>query len=283
MGNNIVSPAERLFLREGILKKYCKLVGYAYDDFESGLTGTIGHYERISDVMADHIDEESNFSRYIGQIGESPLKIQLKKLMQGREEERKKFLRDLKSFASANVLRKLIFYGSGEGEKSQKEEKMSFKELFITACYYYIQADRTDFLRKAPVVAPRKKGGGTIDTQSPVHQSNDVSDGHTVSVFRKERGFSLKILKDNNTEEVDETKRPLQFGGESVSLNRDNLEPDNFTITSKVQAEIKLVDGQWYIENKSGLKTTFIQVLTPVKLNKGDVIIMGNKRFLFEG
>jgi len=278
MGNNIVSPAERLFLRENILKKYCQLVGYAYDDFESRLTGTIGHYERISDVMADYIDDENNLSRYIGPIGESPLKIQLKKLVQGRDEEKKRYLRDLKSFASANVLRKLIFYGSGEGEKSQKEEKMSFKELFITACYYYIGVDRADFLRRAPAASSRKKGGGTIETFS--QGPNDLSKGETVSVFKKQRGFSLKILKD--TDEVDETRNALQFGGEKVALNRGNLEPDNFTITSQVQAEVRLVDGQWYIENKSKLKTTFIQVLTPVKLNKGDVIIMGNKRFLFE-
>jgi hypothetical protein len=273
-------PAERLFLRESILKKYCQLVGYAYDDFESRLTGTLGHYERISDVMADHIDDENNLSRYIDHIGESPLKIQLKKLVQGRDEERKRYLRDLKSFASANVLRKLIFYGSGEGEKSQKEEKMSFKELFITACYYYIEVDRADFLRRAPAVPSKKKGGGTIETFSPVERPHDLSKGETVSVFKKQRGFSLKILKD--TDEVDETRKALQFGGEKVALNRDNLEPDNFTITSQVQAEVRLVDGQWYIENKSKLKTTFIQVLTPVKLNKGDVIIMGNKRFLFE-
>jgi hypothetical protein len=280
MGNNNVLPAERTFLREQILKKYCGLVGFTFDDFESRLTGTIGHYEKISDVMGDYIDDEHNFARYIALVGESPLKIQLKKLAQGRDEDKKRFLRDLKSFASANVLRKLIFYGSEKGDQAKEDEIMSFKEQFITACYYYIQIDRADFLRKAPAATPRRKGGA-LDTISPVQQPTDLTRGQTVSVFKKEKTFSLKFLKDSD--DIDDTKKTLRFEGEKVSLNRENLEPENFTITSKVQAEIKLVDGQWYIENKSGLKTTFIQVLHPVRLNKGDVIVMGNKRFLFEG
>jgi hypothetical protein len=292
MGNYTVSTAERLFLRESLLKKYCTLVGYGYEDFERNLTGTLGHYEKISDVISDYIDDEANFAEYIGRLTESPLKMRLKKIAQGREEDKKRFLRDLKTYASANVLRKLLFYGADDAS-------MSFKEDFITACYYYLQTDRTDFLRQEQAArqeeaarqeqnarreqntpARKKAKPGAGETISPIH-SEGPAGGGTLPAFGKKRGFSLKFLKD--TDEVDEKRRPLDFPGDFASLNRDNLEPDNFTITSKVQAEIKLVDGQWYIENKSLLKTTYIQVLTPIKLNKGDIIIMGNTRFLFEG
>lgn len=283
MGNYNISKAERLFLRENLLRKYCRLVGHSYDEFEEGLTGTLGHYERISDVMADYIDDEKNFPAYIDRIGESSLKIRLKKIVQGRDEDRRKFLRDLRSFASGNVLRKLIFYGADEGD-------MSFKEDFITACYYYIQTDRVELLRKitsAPSAAQPARGGkaekggkaGKADTISPVRPDHG-SKGMTIPAWERQRGFTLKFLKD--TDEVDETRKTLDFTGETVSLNRDNLQPENNTITGKVQAEIKLVDGEWYIENKSRLKTTFIQVQHPIKLNKGDIIIMGNQRFLFD-
>ncbi|MBS1659879.1 MAG: hypothetical protein JST68_02380 [Bacteroidetes bacterium] len=273
MGNHTISMAERLFLRESLLKKYCKLVGYGYEDFERGLTGTLGHYEKISDVISDYIDDEAHFSGYIDRLNEGPLKMRLKKIAQGREEDKKRFLRDLKTYASANVLRKLLFYGA-------EDSSMSFKEDFITACYYYLQTDRTEFLRQEQAATPHKKNKpGASETISPLHNENAPAGG-TLPAFGKKRGFSLKVLKD--TDEVDEKRRPLSFPGDFASLNRDNLEPDNLTITSKVQAEIKLIDGQWYIENKSGLKTTYIQVLSPIKLNKGDVIIMGNTRFLFE-
>lgn len=286
MGNYTISIAERLFLRESLLKKYCKLVGYGYEDFERGLTGTLGHYEKISDVMSDYIDDSTHFSGYIDRIGEGPLKTRLKKIAQGREEDKNRFLRDLKTYASANVLRKLLFYGADESS-------MSFKEDFITACYYYLQTDRSEFLRQQPPARPdkpaqpahpsqsaRKPKPGAGETISPLHR-DATPNGGTLPAFGKKHGFSLKFLKE--TDEVDEKRKPLNFPGDFASLNRDNLEPDNFTITSKVQAEIKLVDGQWYIENKSVLKTTYIQVLSPIKLNKGDIIIMGNTRFLFEG
>jgi len=280
MGNYNIQKDEMLYLREALLKKYCSLVGYEYNSFESGLTGTLGHYERISDVIADYMEDEKLFEKYIDLLTDSALKIRLKKIAQGREEDRKRFLRDWKTYTSPNVLRKLLFYGLDEKEQT-------FKEDFITACYYYIQQDRSLYLRNANAAAPAPKRskpgkGDTISPiQAPVQGANGNQRGHTLPVFAGQPGFSLKFLKD--TDEVDDTKKTLAFKGDSVPLNRDNLEPDNFTITSQVQAEMKFVDGEWYIENKSRLKTTFIQVLTPVKLHKGDIIIMGNKRFLFEG
>jgi len=273
MGNYNVTRTERLFIREALLKKYCSLVGHTYKSFGDGLTGTLGHYERISDVIADYMEDESLFAKYIDLIADSPLKIRLRKIAQGRDEDRKRFLREWKSFTSPNVLRKLIFYGTEEGV-------MSFKEDFITACYYYIQVDRSEFLRNQGFQRSTGKKGDTI---SPIltDRASIPARGQTVPAFNRPASFSLKFLKD--TDEIDEGKKALDFSGESIPLNRENLDPANFTITSKVQAEIKLVNGEWYIENRSRLKTTFIQVIDPVKLKKGDIIIMGNKRFLFDG
>lgn len=269
MANNTISTTERLFLRENILKKYCDLTGHPYETFERDLTGTLTHYEKINDVISDYIDDESNLAPYIESLSETPLKIRLKKL-----EDKKRFLRDLKTYPSPNVLRKLLFYGGSD------DADMSFKEDFITACYYYLKIDRAEYLRQEKTTPTRKKSKpGAGETISPIHRDSHANAG-TLPAFGKKNGFTLKFLKD--TDEVDEKRKTLSFSGDFASLNRENLEPDNFTITSKIQAEIKLVNGEWYIENKSSLKTTYIQVLSSIKLNKGDVIIMGNTRFLFD-
>lgn len=71
------------------------------------------------------------------------------------------------------------------------------------------------------------------------------------------------------------------FKGERNELNRENLDPDNMTITSKVQAELTHKEDGWYIEDKSSQHTTLIQITSPTKLKDGDIILMGNRMFVF--
>jgi hypothetical protein len=54
------------------------------------------------------------------------------------------------------------------------------------------------------------------------------------------------------------------------------------TITSKEQAEIKLENGDWYIVDKSEKKTTFVRPDAAIKLKKGDIILLGDTKFIFE-
>ena len=76
----------------------------------------------------------------------------------------------------------------------------------------------------------------------------------------------------------------LAFKGKTIELSRDNLEPDNETITSSVQAIIECRDGQWMIRNNSSHRTTFVQVpdTESVPLKDGDIILMGNRMFIFK-
>jgi hypothetical protein len=55
------------------------------------------------------------------------------------------------------------------------------------------------------------------------------------------------------------------------------------TITSKLQAVVVLENGEWYITDESQLGSTYIQVVRKRKLQKGDVIVFGNKKFRFDG
>lgn len=71
------------------------------------------------------------------------------------------------------------------------------------------------------------------------------------------------------------------FRGNIHQLNRANLDPENYTITSHVQAELKCEDGQWYIKDCSQLQTTYILCQDPMDLKDGDRILMGNRVFVF--
>lgn len=76
---------------------------------------------------------------------------------------------------------------------------------------------------------------------------------------------------------------PITYSGDTIILNRANTDPNNNSITSREQAVITCEDGDWYIENRSDLRTTFIRVNGRVKLTNGDIIVLGNREFEFKG
>ena len=68
----------------------------------------------------------------------------------------------------------------------------------------------------------------------------------------------------------------------TVMLSRDKLDAENLTITSKTQAELTFQEGAWFIKDGSELETTFIQARRKMMLEDGDVILMGNRKFIFK-
>lgn len=78
------------------------------------------------------------------------------------------------------------------------------------------------------------------------------------------------------------TYNPESYTGEIIILNRSNTDPNNHTITSKEQAVLTYEKGNWYIENQSDHKSTFIRVTGKTKLNNGDIIVLGNREFEFK-
>lgn len=90
--------------------------------------------------------------------------------------------------------------------------------------------------------------------------------------------FILKPLK--RMEERHEFEEQ-EYEGKEVTLNRDNTEPGNPSITSRQQAVITNEEGHWYIEDRSDLKTTFVQAGQKIELHDGDIILLGNRLFEF--
>lgn len=74
----------------------------------------------------------------------------------------------------------------------------------------------------------------------------------------------------------------LSYVGERVVLRRDNTDPANNTITSKTQAEISSENGKWFLEDKSDQQSTFIHAGRKIELADGDIIVLGNRKFVFK-
>lgn len=73
----------------------------------------------------------------------------------------------------------------------------------------------------------------------------------------------------------------VALNGNSITLNRENVEPANMSIAEGAQAEVVCENGEWYIRNLSELKNTYICVERKTKLEKGDIIVIGNRRYIF--
>ena len=77
------------------------------------------------------------------------------------------------------------------------------------------------------------------------------------------------------------TGQTTEFEGESVALKRGNLDKENYTISSQEHATVENIDNRWFISNKSSLKTTYIQVNSMTEIKDGDVVLIGDRMFIF--
>lgn len=78
------------------------------------------------------------------------------------------------------------------------------------------------------------------------------------------------------------SKDSMEFQGDGIVLNRGNLDPNNASLSGDQHATISRENGQWYLEDLSSNKATFIQVRGKIHLQPGDRIILGNKIFRFD-
>lgn len=75
--------------------------------------------------------------------------------------------------------------------------------------------------------------------------------------------------------------QPISYTGEKIILNRTNTDANNQTITSHEQASLTYINGEWYIEDLSANHSTMVRVMRPIKLESGDIIMLGNRMFEF--
>lgn len=76
--------------------------------------------------------------------------------------------------------------------------------------------------------------------------------------------------------------RSIPLSGEQILLNRELLDAGNNSISRTGHASLTYQAGEWWLENMSSLKSTFIQVNEPVRIKEGDVILIGDRLFRFK-
>jgi hypothetical protein len=169
-------------------------------------------------------------------------------------------------------LANLPFLDEPVSEPVEKKQQLSKNQIACSGCGYPVNKDAVKcpncnkvlaFSGDAPVVAERKKvAPGTVNPWDKPKHANCY----------------FKPLSREGEKEF----RKLEFSGEDVELNRENLEENNMTITSKVQASLQNIDGKWYLVDKSQLQTTFKHISAPIELKKGDIVLMGDRKFEFD-
>ncbi len=73
----------------------------------------------------------------------------------------------------------------------------------------------------------------------------------------------------------------LAFEGDEVNLNRDLLDPGNFSISSKTHAHFEYSNGSWKLSDKSSNKATFIAIDGVELARDGDWLMFGTAVFQF--
>ena len=78
------------------------------------------------------------------------------------------------------------------------------------------------------------------------------------------------------------TSKAVEQTGASVSVKRETLVAEGTYVPEGLDVEFTCADGQWSVLDKSCSKAVFVSASHPVSLQPGDVIVIGNRRFIFE-
>ena len=75
---------------------------------------------------------------------------------------------------------------------------------------------------------------------------------------------------------------PIALNSDNVLLNRANIDATNPSIDINEQARVVCKNGEWFIQNLSQTKTTYVCTSREIKLEPGDIVVVGNKRYIFQ-
>jgi ssDNA-binding Zn-finger/Zn-ribbon topoisomerase 1 len=190
------------------------------------------------------------------------------------------------------------FEGSGKlaeatgniGKTLRESEALKNEEPPVTCpkCNYRIRANEKSCpncgepLGREPLESKNSddipKEAKKVNRDSPAWPNKNKTVSPWALIQNDTNTCSLTLLAAEN-EKTEAT--PIDFTGKEIILKRDNTEPGNLTITSKEQAALLYEDDKWFIEDRSEMKTTFIHVSEKKELKNGDIIILGNRRFIF--
>ena len=160
--------------------------------------------------------------------------------------------------------------GSGSHGSSSSSDSNSLK---CSSCGFYP-------LRATPsALAPCPNCGFTgAGAQATVVQNADKSKLKKTQMFGE---ISFDDAKPSKFKLVENNKQEHAFEGKNVTIGREDIDPENFSLSSE-HATFEKIDGKWMLSNNSSNGFTFIQVKGKVEVKDGDIIVVGNKIFQFK-
>lgn len=81
---------------------------------------------------------------------------------------------------------------------------------------------------------------------------------------------------------VEKEPQSIFCDAENMVLNRANVDSSNLSISEGEQAKITCEDGAWYIQDLSEMKNTYIRTDRKIRIEKGDMVIIGNRRYILQ-
>ena len=78
------------------------------------------------------------------------------------------------------------------------------------------------------------------------------------------------------------TPQALSFSGNSISLAGKDVVDGDSSIPSDLQAVFECEDGVWSVVDNGQNKAVYVCAAHKLQLSKGDIVVIGNRRFIFE-
>ena len=78
------------------------------------------------------------------------------------------------------------------------------------------------------------------------------------------------------------TGKTLSFQQQQIELNREQLDPGNFSISSTKHAHFEFTGGSWFVTDQSSNGATFVQVIKETVIRQKQKLLLGNRIFRFE-
>ncbi len=133
-------------------------------------------------------------------------------------------------------------------------------------------------LHSSPLESAPVHTASPASTVPPAVPNADTSKTVRRVVPETKKGYRLVAISlEDETEQ-----RSIPLAGAHIVMNRDLLDSGNNSISRSGHASLSFRDGQWWLENLSSLKSTFIQVNQPQQIREGDVILIGDRLFKFK-
>ncbi len=93
---------------------------------------------------------------------------------------------------------------------------------------------------------------------------------------------SAELSKLTVMESFDNSVSDILLNADKIVLKREDVDASNQSIDETAHVQMELENGEWYISNLSKMNNTYVLVNRKMKLEKGDIVVIGNRRYIFQ-